>query len=275
MKVTLMGSAAAEAVPALWCDCDVCRQARRNGGKDIRMRTSYLIDRDTMVDFGPDAFSQTLRYGVDWTQLRRIVFTHAHEDHLNPVEFMWREPSYSRVTSRVKIIGSPRVLARLERETGHTCNELQLDPVPVGPGDRLDDGDLSLLCLKANHEDNSGQALNFVLSRGGKNLLIANDTGWWDEEVWQQIASCRLDAAIIDATMGVATKYLDWRNGHMGARTTTAFRDKLLQLGAITPATPVCANHFSHNGEALHHRLEDFFAPHRIMVGYDGMTLTL
>ena len=275
MKVTIMGSAAAEAVPALWCECAVCRKAKANGGKDIRMRTSYLVDRDTLVDFGPDVFQQALRFGFDWTQIRRIVFTHAHEDHLNPVELLWRQSGFSLVKNRVKVIGSRRVLDRITRETRHSFDELQLDPMEVRPGDKVTEDDLSLQVLKANHEDNCGQAVNYVFSRGGKNLLIANDTGWWEEAAWQQIAAWRLDAVIIDTTMGLAERFINWRDGHMGANVTVEFRDKLLQLGAITPDTPVCANHFSHNGEILHADLCAFFEPHRIMVGYDGMTLTL
>ena len=56
MILKVLGSAAAEAVPALWCECDTCRVARKNGGKDIRRRSSYLLDKDTIIDFGPDAF---------------------------------------------------------------------------------------------------------------------------------------------------------------------------------------------------------------------------
>ena len=66
MRITILGSAAAEAVPSLWCQCEVCRQARQNGGKDLRRRTSYLIDQDTMIDFGPDAFWQSIAFGIDW-----------------------------------------------------------------------------------------------------------------------------------------------------------------------------------------------------------------
>ncbi|MFA5205011.1 MAG: hypothetical protein WC708_11475 [Lentisphaeria bacterium] len=54
MQIKILGSAAAEGIPALWCECETCGQAREKGGKDIRQRASYLIDDDTMVDFGPD-----------------------------------------------------------------------------------------------------------------------------------------------------------------------------------------------------------------------------
>ncbi len=36
MKLKILGSAAAEGVPALFCVCPVCQAARENGGRDIR-----------------------------------------------------------------------------------------------------------------------------------------------------------------------------------------------------------------------------------------------
>ncbi|MDD4098077.1 MAG: hypothetical protein PHC30_04850, partial [Lentisphaeria bacterium] len=86
MRLTLLGTAAAEAVPALWCECDVCATARRRGGKDVRRRCCYLLDDDTMIDFGPDAFWQTTQAQIDLTVLKRLIFTHPHIDHLNPTE---------------------------------------------------------------------------------------------------------------------------------------------------------------------------------------------
>ena len=84
MKFKYLGTAAAEVVPALWCTCDTCRKCRQNGGKDIRRRASYLIDDDTMVDFGPDANWQVREFGIDLSAIRRLLITHPHEDHLDP-----------------------------------------------------------------------------------------------------------------------------------------------------------------------------------------------
>ena len=35
MKLTVLGTAAAEAQPALFCECETCRQARKNGAGRI------------------------------------------------------------------------------------------------------------------------------------------------------------------------------------------------------------------------------------------------
>ena len=33
MKITFLGTAAAEGIPALWCECPICQQAKELGGK--------------------------------------------------------------------------------------------------------------------------------------------------------------------------------------------------------------------------------------------------
>ncbi len=54
MKVTFPGTAAAEGIPAQWCECALCRKAHQLRGKELRRRSAYLIDSDTLVDFGAD-----------------------------------------------------------------------------------------------------------------------------------------------------------------------------------------------------------------------------
>ncbi|MEI6501881.1 MAG: flagellar hook-basal body complex protein FliE [Armatimonadota bacterium] len=60
MFLKLLGSAAAEGWPALFCACEACREARRLGGKNLRRRTSYQLGDTVHVDFGPDSFSSML-----------------------------------------------------------------------------------------------------------------------------------------------------------------------------------------------------------------------
>ena len=56
--LTILGSGAAEGIPASFCDCRICREARKSGGRDIRMRTAYSLNERVQIDMGPDFFSQ-------------------------------------------------------------------------------------------------------------------------------------------------------------------------------------------------------------------------
>ena len=76
---------------------------------------------------------------------------------------------------------------------------------------------------------------------------------------------------MIESTGG--TIFADWREGHMGADTSIAFRRRLVDMGCLAPEAPAVVNHFSHNCGALHGDLVDYFTPHGIAVAYDGLTL--
>jgi phosphoribosyl 1,2-cyclic phosphate phosphodiesterase len=50
MKLLFLGTAAAEGFPGLFCNCASCREARALGGKNLRMRSSLLINEDLLID---------------------------------------------------------------------------------------------------------------------------------------------------------------------------------------------------------------------------------
>ena len=60
MKITILGSGAAEGIPAFYCRCRVCSHAALKRGRNVRMRSSVLIDDAPKIDYGPDSYAQTL-----------------------------------------------------------------------------------------------------------------------------------------------------------------------------------------------------------------------
>ena len=56
MKFQYLGTAAAEGIPALFCNCDICRTAARRGGKELRMRSGALVNDKLLIDLSPDLF---------------------------------------------------------------------------------------------------------------------------------------------------------------------------------------------------------------------------
>jgi phosphoribosyl 1,2-cyclic phosphate phosphodiesterase len=87
LKVTLLGTGTSHGVPAIGCDCDVCRST---DPRDKRLRPSILIDcgermhdlgvRHLLIDTSTDLRAQALAYGV--RRVDAILFTHAHADHV-------------------------------------------------------------------------------------------------------------------------------------------------------------------------------------------------
>ena len=56
MVIRYQGTGAYEGIPALFCPCDTCREARKAGGAEIRSRSGALVDGTLKLDFPPDAY---------------------------------------------------------------------------------------------------------------------------------------------------------------------------------------------------------------------------
>ena len=84
MRLVFLGTGTSAGVPAIGCDCAVCRS---DDPRDNRLRTSAAVQfedetgaqRTVLIDAGPDLRQQALRAGL--TRLDAILFTHNHVDH--------------------------------------------------------------------------------------------------------------------------------------------------------------------------------------------------
>jgi len=275
LRLKILGSAAAEGTPALFCVCDVCKRARERGGKDLRRRTSYLLDDSIMVDWGPDAYSSMLAFGVDYSGLRHLLITHSHPDHWAPADLQYRREGFAVLPpgSWLTIHGNRKVgeslACLLGADGGLDSYALRFDQVGWGDVRELSDG-VVVECLKAAHAPEE-EALNFLFTVAGRHCLIGNDTGPWPDETWRRLSEVTLDVVILDSTSGLlpAGRY------HHNAQGVVATRNELMKLGSLAAGAVFVANHFSHNGGMNHDDLERFFSPHDILVGYDGMELQI
>ncbi len=86
MKITLLGTGTSHGVPAIGCDCDVCRSPdphdRRLPVGPHRHRYARRRVRrfHVLVDTSTDLRAQALAYGV--RRVDAILFTHGHADHV-------------------------------------------------------------------------------------------------------------------------------------------------------------------------------------------------
>lgn len=271
MKLTLLGTAAAEGWPAPFCRCDACQQARSLGGRNIRSRSGALIDTDLKIDWGPDSVSQIQRLGLDLAGLRTLIFTHQHCDHIVPTELEWTTPPSTLTPPVVPIAvyGNAQVLAMLRAKFPNPA-ERNLDfhlleplmPIIIPTGDEV-------LPLPADHAPG---ALLLRLTRKGKRLLYGHDTGLFPDDTVAALARIPLHAALFDCTYGGAPTH---NRGHMGIEGVLQTIERLRSVGTITPETILVATHFSHNGAVLHDALVERFAPYGVQAAYDGLVLDI
>ena len=84
MKIHFLGTAATEGFPNPFCRRDACKEGEVAWRKNIRTRSSILIDDLIKVDYSADSHMQALRDRIDLGAVEHLLFTHTHYDHFQP-----------------------------------------------------------------------------------------------------------------------------------------------------------------------------------------------
>ena len=292
-RLLILGSAAAEGIPALFCDCPVCRAAHALGPAGRRMRTSYNFGGEVQIDFGPDSLQAWQAHYDVMRRMRHVIVTHAHEDHFQPTDFLYKDHGFARIPAIDAILtihGTAPTLARFEAETcgffgGTLAERLAKADIALHEFKQFDTFELDgtgaiVRSFAANHAPRLDPCV-FLVTLRGRTAFICNDTGCLPDASWDALAKLRgevaIDVAVIDDTgmlIGTPGHGDDaWENGHMSAPTVLRTLDRLDSLGLLAPDCIRAVNHFSHNGGSTNEELEAFYAPRGIIVGRDGLIL--
>jgi phosphoribosyl 1,2-cyclic phosphate phosphodiesterase len=274
MKLKYYGTAAAEGFPGLFCDCEACRKARQAGGKNIRTRSQALVDDTLLIDFPPDTYLHVLHYGLDLKPITACIVTHAHTDHLYPIEFEMRRHGYAYAKgggplapldiyltekSAEVVRQTPRLHAA-EDETIRINTVVPFAPFPVGG--------YTVTALKADHDVRTDPVI-YMISKD-KTMLYGNDTGYFLPETWEYLEKTKPYFHYVSLDCTGITK-ADYRTNHMCLETNIEVRDRLIAIGCADENTVFCVHHFSHNGGLIHDELVPVAAEHGFLVSYDTM----
>ena len=104
MKLLYLGTAAAEAIPALFCECEACQKARSLGRAGVRGRAGSLLAGVLKIDFGPDSYRQMLDNGLSYAKIHSVLITHTHEDHLAVDELALRRQVTAHIHTEPKLM---------------------------------------------------------------------------------------------------------------------------------------------------------------------------
>lgn len=268
MTVRLLGTGAADGIPALFSDTEISRLARINGGKDVRSRSGALIDDILKIDFGPDTLMQTHRDRLDASEWSGIVFTHSHDDHFALAELQYalypfRDAEFPNFT----IYGNAAICARI----GERYPDWPFDVVCTESFRPFHHANYEITPIRANHMPEE-DAQNLIVSDGIATCLYATDTGYWAEDTWRFLANYRLDALIVECTEGI---YRTDYSGHMDIQDAIATVQRLRDMGVLGRDTPTFTTHHSENGGATHEMLERLLSPQGIRPGWDGIIIEL
>ena len=277
MKVTYLGTGAAEGIPALFCQCEYCRAARARG--EIRSRSQVLFDGELSVDFPPDAFMHSARKGTDFSAIRYLLVTHSHMDHFFAGDLVLRGYKYAQNMT------VPDLTILSNAETQEIFREVTRRELRQDVAERLHllilkyfeitkFGGWTVLPLKAKHS--SSEPMVFLLEKEGKRILHLHDTALLPEEDFaclEKLGGNACDLITLDCT------FL-WNRGgenarHMGLYENEKLIKRLESFGFADGHTVKVITHFSHSGrpdpDALR-RAEETFG---VIAAFDGMELTI
>ncbi|GIP33636.1 MBL fold metallo-hydrolase [Paenibacillus sp. J2TS4] len=266
MKIHFLGTAAAEGWPALFCRCEYCHKARQLGGKNIRTRSSVIIDDTMKIDFPPDTYHHVLRDNIDLASVEHLFITHSHWDHLQQTDLEKRMPTSAHgIDFPLHIYGHDLVMQSCKSVIDAKHERFELHHVLPFQNVQVDQN-TCVTPLLADHGKHETCLLYFI-EKNGKSILYGHDSGWFPSETWNWLEGRSFDLAILDCTNGP----LPGRQNHQNIEAVIEMKEEFQQKGMLRKNGKVIATHFSHNGGLLHHELEERFSPHGIIVAFDGM----
>lgn len=274
MKLRYLGTAAAEGFPAVFCNCDYCRQARLLGGKNIRTRHQTIINEDLLIDLPADTYHHFLQNGIEGHKIANLIVSHTHGDHFYPAELCMHGGCFAhrRQAELLRVWGGAAVERSYRGTLGDDCEHLAFSRME--PFCSYSIADYTVTPLPARHAEGT-DAFFYQIRQGEKTILYAHDTGYFYEEVWDYLKNTApvFDLISLDCT-NVHLPIPD-TGSHMGIPNEQRAVARLTELGCVAPHTKIVINHFSHNANPIHSVLEERVKELGWLVSYDGMEIRL
>lgn len=279
MKITYLGTGAAEGVPAIFCNCDYCRAARSRGGRELRSRAQVLVDGELSIDFPPDSFLHAAHLGADFSALRYCLVTHAHMDHFYAHDFILRgyKFAWNMSSPALDIYGNAEVLGIFSECTRREMKQEVGEHIAlheVKPFEPVLFGGYTVHPLKAQHS--SQEPLVYLIEKDKKRILHLCDTGTLtaeSEEYLTALGGKPCDLVTLDCTFLWNKTSAGAR--HMGLDENARVIERLTKIGLIDGHTKKVITHFSHNSEPSKKNLKRAERECGMIAAYDGMTLDI
>ncbi len=273
MKIKFLGTAAAEGIPALFCNCAYCKQVRRTG-KGIRTRSQVIVNDELSIDFPPDVFTHAVQGGMDFSGLKYLLVTHSHIDHFYPQDLVLRGYKYATdmTAPTLNIYGNSEVAEVFEEGTRRELKCEVKDGLKVHTVSAFTPftvGAYTVVALPATHT--SKDPFVYLVEGEGKRYLHLTDTGLLSDGVYEYLKGKHIDLVTLDCTFllnGAPTV-----RRHMGVEDNAAVLSRLFEVGAVDENTKKVITHFSHNAV---HQADAFERAEQALgaiAAYDGLEI--
>ena len=190
------------------------------GGVSPEQRlTSYLIDDRVAVDAGSLALGVTRPQRA---QLRDVVITHAHMDHVATLP-IFIDDLFSSLTEPVRVYGAEEIINLLERDVFnwsiyprffdlHNGRSKILEYVPISVGEEFAVAHLRMTAVYVNH---TVPTVGLIVTDGAATVVFTSDTGATDELWAEANRRPKVDAILIEASLPDEMAELARVSGHL------------------------------------------------------------
>lgn len=276
MKLKYLGTAAAEGVPGIFCDCENCKRSRKLGGRNFRTRSQAIVDDTLLIDFPADTYLHFLQHNLPLTKIKSCIITHSHMDHLYPEDLGMRLPGFAH-------IDSGEALTLYSAESGYQMiqelikrrnfSEKDLRVILIKPFESFEADGYRITPIKASHDPESTPVV-YAIEKDGKRLLYFNDSSEPCEESMaclKTFSDQPFDLISLDCTE--SCNEMDYV-GHMNLKRCAALRKVFYEIGIADEHTKFVLNHFSHNGKnCVYDDFVKIAAAEDFDISYDGMEI--
>ena len=253
MKIRYLGTAAAERIPAMFCDCDVCRRAMAAGGKNIQTHAQALIDDKLLIDFSGDTWYHFQKLGRTLWDIEHVLITHSHVDHFTYESFAMRaaKTCHGFKAEKLKFYTSAGVIERIWECLRVRGNKLldkipeRVEFIPLNYYETICIDGYSVTPLPSEHAGDE-QSFFYLIEKDGKTIFYCHDTGFFESHIddWMVENGKHIDFMSIDCTKGdMPFTY----KTHMSMEEGSAIAARFAARGLIREDTKRYFTHFAHN----------------------------
>ncbi len=275
MKIKFLGTAAAEGVPALFCECENCKKSRALGGKNLRSRSQAIVDDTILIDFPGDTYMHFILYGLPFDKLDTCIITHSHQDHLQTDDISLRKNGiFAHVTSAPLIFYGDQAVYDdiVEAKKKHDIKDSDVLVEKITPAIPFYRHGYKITPLRATHDPKTSPVV-YIIEKGDKSLLYFHDSDYLSDEMTEVLKSHARPFSLVsfDCTDACLPKgYI----GHMGLGQAIEFREKMISWGIADENTKFVLNHFSHNGlSVVYDEFSVIAEKEGFLTSYDGMEI--
>ena len=283
MKLQYLGTAAAEGIPGIFCDCPVCQEARAKKGRHFRTRSQAIIDDTLLVDFNADTYAHSLQYDIDLSKLEHVLITHVHEDHYYPYDFLNRRVGFAKgmKNETLTVHGSKDVAefglkewATLLENPNALLEQKRLAFDAMKPYETKEIAGFEVTPLPAVH--GTPHPYVYVIAKAGKTMFYFNDSGFLTEEAMTFLREKKIvfDLVSYDCTWGKDDAGASAFSSHLGLPNIVEMREKFQKNGNYKDSTVSIITHFSHNIQGVgYDDMLPIAKEHGFLLAYDGMVV--